>query len=68
MASIGGRPPKAPKCQDQLFGHLGYAFGEFTIDAGVPDPTVTFRLINQDGNIVYEITLTRSQLTPKSAR
>jgi len=68
-ASLGGidwgPPAKAPNCPHQLFGHLGYAFGEFTIDAAVPDPTVTFRLIAQDGAVVYEIKLTRSQLTPK---
>ena len=29
------------------------------------DPTVTFRLIGENGNVRYEITLTRSQLTPR---
>lgn len=70
-ASLGGIDwgPKAavPGCQEQLFGYLGYAFGEFTIAADLPDPTVTFRLISEDGNVEYEITLPRSQLTPKGA-
>jgi alkaline phosphatase D len=69
-ASLGGRrgPPvtKAQWGEVQLYGIAGeYAFGEFTIDATLPDPEVTFRLIRQDGSIIYELTLTRSQLTPK---
>ncbi|HUT33201.1 MAG TPA: alkaline phosphatase D family protein [Planctomycetota bacterium] len=68
-ASLGGIDwgPKAmvPDCRDQLFGYLGYAFGEFTIDAGIQDPTVTFRLIGENGDVVHEMKLTRSQLTPK---
>ncbi|NLF68636.1 MAG: alkaline phosphatase family protein [Candidatus Anammoximicrobium sp.] len=68
-ASLGGITwgPKAlvPGCAEQLFGYLGYAFGEFTIDARLPDPTVTFRLIGEDGGVIYELTLSRSQLTPK---
>jgi len=68
-ASLGGIDwgPKAivPGCRDQLFGRLGYAFGEFTFDAAVADPTVTFRLIGEDGDVLHEVRLTRSQLTPK---
>ena len=41
------------------------AFGEFTIDATVPDPEVTFRLISDDGFVVYKSKLTLSQLTPR---
>jgi hypothetical protein len=41
-----------------------YAFGEFTIDATAADPTVEFRLIGDDGGILHEMKLTRSQLTP----
>lgn len=69
VASLGGidwgPPAMAPNREHQLFGHLGYAFGEFCINAVVADPTVTFRLISETGEILYEITLTRSQLTPK---
>jgi alkaline phosphatase D len=68
-ASLGGinwgPAAMAPNSKEQLFGHLGYAFGEFTINANLPDPTVTFRLISEDGKVVHELTLTRSQLTPK---
>ncbi len=41
------------------------AFGEFTIDATVQDPEVTFRLISDDGFVVHKFKLTRSQLTPR---
>jgi alkaline phosphatase D len=68
-ASLGGitwgPPAMAPDSSQQIFGHLGYAFGEFTIDAAPADPTVTFRLISDDGKVLHEMSLTRSQLTPK---
>lgn len=68
-ASFGGRGgPSAvlPGSKDQLFGiSYRYAFGEFSIDASKADPEVTFRLIDSDdGSTIYELTLTRSQLTP----
>jgi len=69
VASLGGwigpLPIKA-EWNTQLYGLAGeYAFGEFDIDATLPDPQVTFRLISgRDGTILYELTLTRSQLTP----
>ena len=70
-ASLGGidwgPPAMAPDSSQQLFGHLGYAFGEFTIDASPADPTVTFRLIAEDGGVVHEVALTRSQLTPPAS-
>ncbi|OVE79699.1 hypothetical protein BVY01_01740 [bacterium I07] len=66
--SLGGRtgpPPTKPEWDTQFYGVSGkYAFGEFTIDATIPDPEVTFRLIGDDGNIIHELKLTRSQLTP----
>jgi len=66
--SLGGRtgpPPTKPEWDTQFYGISGkYAFGEFTIDATVPDPEVTFRLIQEDGTMVHELKLTRSQLTP----
>jgi alkaline phosphatase D len=67
--SLGGRtgpPPTRPEWDTQFYGISGkYAFGEFTIDATIPDPEVTFRLIQEDGTIIHELKLTRSQLTPK---
>lgn len=68
-ASLGGitwgPAAKAPDDSEQLFGHLGYAFGEFTFNAAAPDPTVIFQLISEDGTVVHKMDLTRSQLTPK---
>ncbi len=67
-ASLGGR--KGPTVTDpewttQLFGFAEtYAFGEFTIDATLDDPEVTFRLIRDDAAELYTLTLKRSQLTP----
>jgi len=68
-ASLGGRSgPEVtnPAWKDvQLFGYsLIYAFGEFTIDATLKDPEVTFRLIREDGKILEQIDLKRSQRTP----
>jgi alkaline phosphatase D len=68
-ASLGGRGdgPAAtnPKWDTQLFGMAGqYAFGEFTFDSTVSDPQVVFRLVHDAGGVLYELKLTRSQLTP----
>lgn len=67
-AGLGGRVGPDPinsEWKTQLFGLSGeYAFGEFTFNTTLQDPTVTFRLINERGTIYYELTLNRSQLTP----
>ncbi len=68
-ASLGGRgdgpPARDPKWDSQLFGVAGeYAFGEFSFDATLPDPQVVFRLVRDDGQVLYELKLGRSQLTP----
>lgn len=66
--SLGGRsgpPAQAPGWKTQFYGISDrYAFGEFSIDATLADPEVTFRLIEDTGIIIYENTLKRSQLTP----
>ena len=69
VASLGGwigALPIQAEWDTQLFGIASeYAFGEFDIDATLPDPEVTFRLISgRDGTMLFELTLTRSQLTP----
>ncbi len=68
QASLGGLsgPPVADReWTTQLYGIAGkHAFGEFTIDATVPDPEVTYRLLGEDGSVLHELKLTRSQLTP----
>jgi alkaline phosphatase D len=68
-ASLGGRgdgPPAVIRnCDAQLFGVAGkYAFGEFSFDATLADPQVVFRLIEDSGQTLYELKLTRQQLTP----
>jgi alkaline phosphatase D len=68
-ASLGGRgdgpPGTDPKWDTQLFGMAGkYAFGEFSFDATLPDPQVVFRLVHDAGDVLYELKLTRRQLTP----
>lgn len=67
--SLGGRkgpPISSPNWNTQLYGIAGrYAFGEFSIDATLPDPEVTFRLIGDDGAVIHESKLKRSLLTPK---
>lgn len=69
-ASLGGVPgPDAlAKNQDnQLFGYNGkdvIAFGEFTFDTTGNEPLVTFRLIDELGNILEEHVLPYQKLTP----
>ncbi len=49
----------------QPFGMVNnFTFGEFTFDTVAADPTVTFRAVEGDGNELYKLSLTRSQLTP----
>lgn len=69
-ASLGARTgPEVtkPEWQDvQLFGiDKQYAFGEFEFDLVPADPAVTIRLIHEDGQALYEQTLSRSDLSPK---
>jgi len=70
-ASFGGRFGPAATSENwttQLFGIASkYAFGEFTFDVSKPDPEVAFKLIGDNGEMIYEITLKRSQLTPGGA-
>ncbi len=67
-ASLGGRSGPVMKAEghpDALYLVSGeYAFGEFTFDATLDDPEVTFRLIHEDGKTLYEHILRRSELTP----
>jgi alkaline phosphatase D len=66
-ASLGGRggPSAKTGLENRLYVVKGeYAFSEFTFDTKKKDPTVTFRLISEDGNILHELDLKRSELTP----
>ena len=63
-----GPTAASEKWDTQLYGISGqYAFGEFSIDADLPDPEVTFRLMADSGSAIYKLTLTRSQLTPPAS-
>jgi alkaline phosphatase D len=68
LGSLGGHEgPPAMGNQPALqpFGLINQpAFGEFTFDTTAADPTVTMRVVDQDGKIRYQLSLTRSQLTP----
>ena len=68
-ACFGGRigpPAKDPKWTTQLYGIAAeYAFSEFEFNTSKSDPEVTFRLMNETGGRIHELTLTRSQLTPQ---
>ncbi len=70
-ASLGGRsgpPATQPDWTTQLYGVSGvYAFSEFEFESGPPEPTVTFRLFHEDGKVIYEKILSRSQLTPPAS-
>jgi alkaline phosphatase D len=54
--------------KNQLFGMQSiYAHGRFTFDLSGDEPTVTHQLVQEDGTVLFELKLTRSQLTPVSS-
>lgn len=69
-ASLGGVPGPDAMAKDstnQIFGYYGKglrAFGEFTFNTGESEPQVTFRLINEFGNIMEEHKLSYDKLNP----
>lgn len=69
VASLGGwlgALPIKSEWDTQLYGmSREYAFGEFAFNTNLTDPEVTFRLIHETGDIMYDVTLKKSQLTPK---
>jgi alkaline phosphatase D len=69
LGGITGPPETMPEWTTQFYGINGkYAFGEFTFNTKLPDPTVTFRLIGEEGNFFHEMILKRSELTPANFR
>jgi alkaline phosphatase D len=72
VASLGGRvgpPVSKPEWKNQFYGISGkFAFGEFTFTGSKKDPEVVFRLIDDDGAIINETRLKKSQLTPSNFR
>ena len=70
VASLGGVPGPPAMAKDsstQLFGYHGtdiIAFGEFTFDTTGNKPEVTFRLIDEFGNVQEQLILPYKKLTP----
>ncbi|MDD4363424.1 MAG: alkaline phosphatase D family protein [Atribacterota bacterium] len=68
--SLGGVPgpdAMAKNTNSQLFGYHGLdaiAFGEFTFNTETDTPLVTFRLIDEYGNILEKLAIPYSKLTP----
>jgi alkaline phosphatase D len=69
-ASLGGVPGPEAIAKDsstQLFGYLGQglkAFGELTFSKNEEEPQVTFRLIDEYGNVMEEHSLLYRKLIP----
>ncbi|MDX2413870.1 MAG: alkaline phosphatase D family protein [Bacteroidales bacterium] len=65
LGGLGGQPATKPEWNTQTYGlNGGFAFGEFTFDTKPKDPTVTFRLVGEEGNVIYKLTVKQSELTP----
>ena len=72
LGGVSGPAGIVKNCPEQLFGYNGkdpdgqnlVAFGEFTFNTEAADPSVTFRLITQFGEVREEIDLALSTLTP----
>jgi len=68
LGSLGAHPGPAAMGQEpgqQPFGVIGRTlFGECTFDTTVADPTATIRVVDPEGQDHFQVTLTRSQLTP----
>jgi alkaline phosphatase D len=69
LGSLGAHPGPGPmggRPELQPFGEVRKTFfGECTFDTMGDDPTATVRVVDPDGEVHYEVTLTRSQLTPR---
>lgn len=72
LGGVSGPAGLVKDCPEQLFGYSGQddkgqdfvAVGEFTFDTRGNQPSVTFRLISQHGEIKEEIRLSMAELTP----
>ncbi|MCP5519957.1 MAG: alkaline phosphatase D family protein [Verrucomicrobiales bacterium] len=68
LGSLGAHPGPAAMGKEpaqQPFGLTGKSlFGTLALDTTVDDPTVTLRIVDQDGGERYRLILTRSQMTP----
>ncbi|MFT4835574.1 MAG: alkaline phosphatase D [Methylophagaceae bacterium] len=69
LGNVKGPRAMAKDPSNQLFGYIGkgtVAFGEFTFDTDKASPSVTFRLIDELGNILEKHYLSYSQLIPSN--
>ncbi len=65
LGGIVGPETNNPEWETRLYGTDGvFAFSEFTFKANKQDPLVVFRLIKEDGEILYEKEIRQSELTP----
>jgi len=54
-----------PEWNTQLYGFSAVpAFGEFTFDTAGADPTVIFRLIDENSHMLYKKEFSKDELTP----
>ena len=64
-----GHKATDPSWTDQLYGISNiYAFGLFTASVSGPEPTLTYRLIDENGNQLYRLAMPVSMLTPRKIR
>ena len=65
LGGLGGPKAQSSNWDTQFYGFSGvYGFGEFTFETNLEDPRVTFRFVEENGDILHEKVLYRSQLTP----
>lgn len=68
MGSLGACPGPGAMGSQPGLQPLGLvnqeAFGEFTFDTTLADPTVTMRAVSPEGKELYQLTLKRSQMMP----
>lgn len=69
LGGMWGPAGNVPNCVEQLFGFDGGipAFSEWEFDGSQPEPTATFRLIDEYGKSLYEMMLTREHFCVEKA-
>ncbi len=66
LGGMTGPNAMAEDASTQLFGRTHIkAFGELEFDTTLADPQVTFRLVDDKGNVLEQVSLLPSRLTPK---
>jgi alkaline phosphatase D len=69
IGTLGGMTGPGAMAKDastQLFGRTDIkAFGELEFNTKLADPQVTFRLVDEKGHVLEQVSLLRSSLTPQ---